>query len=345
MPIFIVGEKILNKKIECVFCPIRANEYHTSDGIQGIIRQKAGEYELRKLFRVASPYCVNTPFHTDGLKAANIIIHFAAPEMCSFRKDFKDMMFLGYDKAIRYAIKLKVKTYVFVPIPYAYKRQGDMNTYRTARTLIRYFYNLYNPDYTIFIYENKQGFIDHINNYVPDYVSTSFPLSKRHKPMDYPFINEEYLRCFLKNNKYYKFNNYKQKRNYQLYNIHEQYKDIYELIKSKFEDDASFCMAANISKTCYIEFFTKDYILSKQEVVGFCIAFHFSLEETTSFLNRFEYSFDFEEEFDMQVKKFIDHKLYDIISINEVMYASRLGQIGTITTPTINKSKDKIMMI
>ena len=104
-------------------------------------------------------------------------------------------------------------------------------------------------------------------------------------------------------------------------------------------------MAANISKTCYIEFFTKDYILSKQEVVGFCIAFHFSLEETTSFLNRFEYSFDFEEEFDMQVKKFIEHKLYDIISINEVMYASRLGQIGTITTPAINKSKDKIMMI
>ena len=47
----------------------------------------------------------------------------------------------------------------------------------------------------------------------------------------------------------------------------------------------------------------------------------------------------------MQVKKFIDHKLYDIISINEVMYASRLGQIGTITTPAINKSKDKIMMI
>lgn len=343
MPIFIVGEKILNKKLECIISPVRPDDLYYYQGIQGKIAEKAGKMEMDKLFRKANPFCVITPFHTDGLNAANTIIHLITLEMSTV-KDFKDKLFLTYDRLIRYAISLNVKTLVFPPIPYSYKRKGAMNSYKTASILIKHFYNLYNPDFTIFILENNQGFKDHKNNYHFNYISTSYPLSKRHKPLDYPFVDDNYLNDYLNAKELFKSNN-NENRNYNLEKINDKYSRIYYLIKQKYKDDASFCMAANITKTCYINFLTKDYKLSKQEVISICFALHFSLQETIDFLSKFNYLLDLEEEFDIQIKKFIENNEYDVFSINETLYLMNLPQIGSICSPAINTHKDKMILI
>ena len=224
MPIVIVGEEVLEKRLECIVNPIKGDELYLYLGIEGKIMEKAGQEELIKLFDKANPYKAVFPFITSGLNLSEKIIHIIATEM-SQSLDFKHDMYIAYDRVIRKAMDEKVSKLVFPSIPYAYKRKGRMNTYRTSMALLRHFTRWYNPSFTVYLLVDRDGIKDHVNKYESDYVPFSLPVSRRHKPLNYPFTTtleakSYFLQNFAETTKY---EHYVLNRNYSFDKIDEKY--------------------------------------------------------------------------------------------------------------------------
>jgi hypothetical protein len=169
---------------------------------------------LRKMYYKAHPFLLNTPFITDGLTLARRIMFVIANEM-SESKDFVYEMYYLYDNVFKLAMDLNISKFIFPCVAYSYKRKGEMNTYKTCAAMCRHLTKLYNPDFTIFIVTYNQAICDHVLNYTSDYVSTSFPLSKRHKPLKYPLISLQEADEYRKNSGLFKTDKkYFLRRNY-----------------------------------------------------------------------------------------------------------------------------------
>lgn len=330
MPIYIVGNDVFetNEKLDCVLCPFKANEYNHYKRYEKIIFDKVGEKELRKLFCKAHPFEINTPFITDGLSLSRRIMHVIANEM-SFSKDFVYDMYYLYDNVFKLAMDLNISTFIFPCVPYGYKRKGEMNTYKTCISMCKHLMNLYNPDFSIFIVVNEQAIYDHVYDYDPHYVSTSFPLSKRHKPIKYPLTSMQEADEYRKDNGHFRIDTkYLLRRNYFINKVSENYLSFYNLIKRFFKDDASFCFYSNISKRRYI-LFIQGYIKpTKEELISSCIALNLSLIETIEILKIENYSFD-KSPLDEKLIEFINEEKFDVFSINETLYTLKLKQIGS----------------
>ena len=333
MPIIIVGEEVLEKRLECIVNPIKGDELYLYLGIEGKIMEKAGQEELIKLFDRANPYEAVCPFVTSGLKLSDKIIHIIATEM-SQSLDFKHDMYYAYDRVIRKAMEEKVSKLVFPSIPYAYKRKGRMNTYRTSMALLRHFTRWYNPNFTVYLLVDKAGIKDHVDNYVPDYIPSSLPLSRRHKPLDYPFLTTlEAKTYFLKNFiETTKHEDLVVNRDYEFDKIDEKFEEIYNIARTRFKDHATFCNEANISMDRFIKIFKGELTPNKEELLAMCLAVKFDIRTTVLTLRNSGYNMSLSNLADKAIIDFINNEKYDVYEINEYLFVNNLPQLGSITS-------------
>ena len=291
MPIILVGDEVFKRKLDCIVNPIKGNELYFYAGVEGKIMASAGKYELIQLFHEANPFESLRPFVTSGLRLSNNIIHIVATEM-SRSLDFRKDMYFAYDRVIRKAMDLNVKKLVFPCIPYAYKRKGRMHTYKTAINLVRFLYKWYNPDFTIYLHVDKDAVTDHVNKYEFDYTSYTLPISRRHKPLDYPFTSQIEAKSYFLQNFYEttKFEDYVKNKHIDFERIDDKYALMYELISLKYKDHAHFYCEANISKKRFEGIMSGNIRPSKGELLAMCIVLKFDLKQTIKVLREDEYS-------------------------------------------------------
>lgn len=331
MPIFFVEKDILNQCHDCVVCPTKSSKVFEFDGIDNMIYEKAGKEELWKAYDKVNPYEVTVPVITSGFNLCKNIIHIIGPDFI-YCNDFKKDIYNSYHLLIKVIIEKRYKDIVFPPIPYSHKRLGNMNSYRTGITLIKYFYDLYAMDCNIYILVDKQTIYDHVYNYKSAYISTSFPLSKRHKPTIYPLTNYNELREYIINNSLIPFTDLLKKRkiDYKTNDIKQII--LYKLIKKKYgKNEAKFFINSNLSFDKYQNILLNEKNIFKEELLAIALSLNFSLIETNKLLAYYNIdSLNINDKFEKIIVESLNKKIYDVIRINEILFLNNCKQIGNI---------------
>ena len=334
MPIFFVDEEVLDYKLECVLCPVKGNYLYFYKDIDALIYKKAGFNELENEFLKVNPFQMTVPTISSGINLSKYIIHIIGADMI-YAKDFKKDIYNSYDRTLRLIKDKQFNSVVFPPIPFSYKRLGDMNSYRTGITLFNYFNKLYDLTNTnIYFLIKKQTLADHLTEYVSSYVSTS-KLSRRHKPLVYPLRNDTELKEYLETADLETFEQYYSNDTFNLSIKNTLLPELCALIKEKFgNNDLDFCIKANLNKRSYIKLFESDYIPSKLELIGICMTLHFELSETFELLEKCKKSLKYDNDGDCEIIAAIATHKYDVFSLNQQLFLKDLPQVGSYLHPS-----------
>lgn len=330
MPLFFVDEDVLNSKLQCVICPVKIAKMYMFEGVSKTIYKKAGIHKLEFEFMRKNPGTYAVPIITTGFDLSDKIIHILVPDLTN-GFEFEMDIYNSYNELFKIIYENEFTSVVFPYLPFSYKRLGNMNSYRTCITLIRHFMKYYNVDSTnIYVLIDKKTMEDHINNYISKYVSSSFPLSKRHKPINYPLNSLEKLNTFLKANKdVKKYLEIKNVGRYhtELYNL--SYKLFFTLVRANCKNDADFCVRSNISKEHYLKILNGEYFPTKEEILGACFALCLTVYEARELLAEFKMTLDQKNNYDKIIINELLKNNYDVYAVNEIMYLNNFKQLGT----------------
>ncbi len=105
---------------------------------------------------------------------------------------------------------------------------------------------------------------------------------------------------------------------------------LFDLIDRSGMDDVTVYKKANVTKKVFSDIKTKkSYKPSKKTAFAFVIALELSMEEAQDLLSRAGYAFSPSSKFDLIVGYFINHKIYDMMLINETLFANKQECLGT----------------
>ena len=105
---------------------------------------------------------------------------------------------------------------------------------------------------------------------------------------------------------------------------------LFKLIDRSGMDDVSMYKKANITKKVFSDIRSKkSYKPSKKTAVALIIALELPMDEAQDLLARAGFAFSPSSRFDLIVGYFISHGIYDIYTINEVLFANKQECLGT----------------
>lgn len=105
---------------------------------------------------------------------------------------------------------------------------------------------------------------------------------------------------------------------------------LFKLIDQSGMDDVSMYKKANITKKVFSDIRSKkSYKPSKKTAVALIIALELPMDEAQDLLARAGFAFSPSSRFDLIVGYFISHGIYDIYTINEVLFANKQECLGT----------------
>lgn len=328
MSIYFVDESIFDKKLQCVLCPVRGSQLFMYKEICGKIYDLADKAKLKRAYELNEACRYKCPIITPGFNLSEYIMHIVVPDM-SASKHFEFDMFDCYHQIVKLLLTEGFKNIVFPCLPYSYKRLGNMNSYRTQKTLLMYFSFIYNIETDIYILTDKKTMNDHLNDYVSTYVSTSYPMSKRHAPLDYPLINEEKLNDFIAANDILEIEApLLEDRNFYIEFKDNIFSFLYEEIHKQY-DDNTFCVHANMNKYNYILLFEGTHIPSKNELIGMSLALSYNVNQCNELLSLINEKLDDKDLKDQIIINSINNEDFDVIGINERLFMLDLSQIGS----------------
>ncbi|MBQ8666099.1 MAG: macro domain-containing protein [Lachnospiraceae bacterium] len=105
---------------------------------------------------------------------------------------------------------------------------------------------------------------------------------------------------------------------------------LFQLIDRSGLDDVTVYKKANITKKVFSDIKTKkNYKPSKKTAVAFIIALELSMDEAQDLLSRAGFALSPSSRFDLIVGYFISHGNYDMMTINETLFANKQECLGT----------------
>lgn len=337
MPLFLIGDEVLDEKVECLVSPIRGRKLYLYTDVDAKIFEKAGRRELENERGNHLVLEMSHPFISSGLSVSETMIHIFISDLILI-KNFDVDIYNSYNDTIKLILKGRYKKVVIPPFPYSFKRLGEMNSYRTAVTLIRYFMEKYCIRSNIYIWVGKRAVEDHRNNYVSTYVSTS-ALSKRHKPLKYPLTNQSEIRIFESTHEGLHKCLYRGQRNYGFTKKNKRYDEIFATKEELSLDDYAFCQRANIHKDELNKILEdENYLPSRNIILSMCLALLYTLTKTNQILVNFNYCLlNPSNLFDQIIIENINKNEYDIFKINEQLFLNDLEQLGSYVKPYIKE--------
>lgn len=105
---------------------------------------------------------------------------------------------------------------------------------------------------------------------------------------------------------------------------------LFRLIDRSGLDDVTVYKKANITKKVFSDIKSKkNYKPSKRTAVAFAVALNLSMEETQDLLSRAGIALSPSSRFDLIIGYFISHGIYDMMTINETLFANKQECLGS----------------
>ena len=103
---------------------------------------------------------------------------------------------------------------------------------------------------------------------------------------------------------------------------------IYKYLRNNNMKASDLYNKAYIDRRVYSKMLNKDYRISKNTAICFCIAMELSLFETQEMLKRMGYALSNCEDFDIVISYCLENKIYDIVEINGYLLELKLPLLG-----------------
>lgn len=103
---------------------------------------------------------------------------------------------------------------------------------------------------------------------------------------------------------------------------------IYKFLRDNNLKASDLYTKAYVDRRVYSKMLNKDYKISKNTAICFCLAMELNLQETQEMLRRMGYALSSYDDFDIVISYCIENNIYDIIDVNEYLEELKLPLLG-----------------
>jgi len=317
MPIHIIREDIT--KINCDIIVNATNEFmNGTGGVDGAIRYAAGK-EFNQDCEMLGSCAIGEAKITKGYKLpCKYVIHTVGPQWVDGKHNEKNLLESCYKNCLDLAKCYQCESIAFPIISsrtYGYPKE---EAFKIAVNIIQEFLLKHDMDVYIVVFDKKTTHIskklfNNVLEYIDDNYIDEYTFNKQRriaKRMSYeqeietfdtalPFgfadefiLDESFSECLLR------------------------------LIDEKGMKDSECYKKANIDRKLFNKIKNNnDYHPKKETVISFALSLELSLKETEELLKKAGYSLSNSYKFDVIIQYFLVNHIYDIITINETLYA------------------------
>lgn len=103
---------------------------------------------------------------------------------------------------------------------------------------------------------------------------------------------------------------------------------IYKYLRENNMKASDLYTKAYVDRRVYSKMLNKDYKISKNTSICFCLAMELNIDETQAMLKRMGYALSDFDDFDIVISYCIENNIYDIIDVNELLEELKLPLLG-----------------
>ena len=314
-------------------------------GVCGAIFKAAGAEKLKEACKKLAPIKTGEAVITPGFDLkAKYIIHTAGPIYGDGKSGEEKLLLSCYANSLKLAEENKCESIAFPLISsgiYGYPKKDALHV---ATQAIQDFLQNHDMNISLIVFDKdafsvSKKLLGNIESYIDEnYVDTHYS-EYRYPPQQRAKVREESAALFSKieadiNEESCEISipESKAKQNIDaiIFNLDEPFSDtLIHLISEKGKTDVEVYKRANIDRRHFSKIRTGNgYVPGKQTVISLAIALELSLKETVSLLKKAGYALSDGQKFDVIIEYFIINGIYDIFTINEVLFHYDLPLLG-----------------
>lgn len=321
MPFNIVRQDITQMQVDAIVNAANTNLLMGS-GVCGAIFHKAGIKELSDACSRLAPINTGHAVMTPGFALkAKYIIHAAGPVYDrNNHADSEKLLRSTYLESLKLAVNNNCTSIAFPLISsgiYGYPKEEAL---KVAVSAISDFLSSHDMDIYLVIFDKASFVISEklmgaVESYIDEnYVSEHeiYPAERLDMPMSVPVV---FPTASMQKAAYSSIDD-------AVKNLDEPfYMELLRIIDAKGKTDVEVYKSANIDRKLFSKIRSgKGYMPSKRTILALAIALELTLKETDALLERAGYALSHSQKFDVIVEYFIINGIYDIFSINEVLF-------------------------
>ncbi len=340
MPFYIVRNDITRMRVDAIVNAANTN-LDMGGGVCGAIFQAAGIVDLQraceKLGSISTGEAVSTPAFSLN---AQYIIHTAGPIYRDGKQGEEALLTKCYTNSLHEALRKNCTSIAFPLISsgiYGYPPEEALGVAKEAILAFLATHEAeHDMDIYLVLYANVHCPVDEaLFGHVQEYISQHY-IEEKSSPTTEPSVSSqnflEELYCFEDIHDFSVCACISVPKALQdnLNNIDEPFSTtLIHLIQAKNKDEVEIYKKANISRKLFSKIRCgKGYMPSKRTILALAIALELDLDETENLLKKAGFAFSPSQKLDVIVQFFIQHKNYNLIDINSLLYHNDLALLG-----------------
>lgn len=311
MPLYFVENDIT--EMNCDAIVNAANEYlMQGGGVCGAIFRKAGSLQMRKECDAYGKCETGCAVITSGCKLnAKYVIHGVGPVYYDGNRNERNRLYSTYLNALKLASEKNLQSIAFPLISsgiYGYPKKEALEVAVEACT--DFLKDLDMKIYLVFLHHQDIEIGEYWKKEIACYLENFYETESEIQEKNNDLISDAYFESLIKDRR-------------------ETFSEmLIKLIRKKGVSESYIYHKANIDRKHFSKIRNnKDYFPKKSTVLSFAIALELNITETEELLKSAGYILSDSIKEDLIIKYFINHKMFDLYKMNEILFYFHLNTL------------------